>query len=134
MSSSSLLKTILLGIITLGIYPLVVMSAVSNDINIVASRYDGKKTMHYCLLFFLVNSLFRPFLRTSGTHPLCRLLRSKYGPCAFSKSCLGNPCIYARPSSPESQLSSPSSARICWRQCHTKYAYGEQNTPYGRAK
>ena len=47
---------------------------------------------------------------------------------------LGNPCIYARPSSPESQLSSPSPARICWRQCHTKYAYGEQNTPYGRAK
>ena len=30
------------------------MSAVSNDINIVASRYDGKKTMHYCLLFFVV--------------------------------------------------------------------------------
>ena len=47
---------------------------------------------------------------------------------------LGNPCIYARPSSPESQLSSPSSVRICWRQSHTKYAYGEQNTPFGRAK
>ena len=30
------------------------MSAVSNDINIVASRYDGKKTMHFCLLFFIV--------------------------------------------------------------------------------
>ena len=53
-TNKGLLKTILLGIITLGIYPLVVMSAVSNDINIVASRYDGKKTMHYCLLFFLV--------------------------------------------------------------------------------
>ena len=53
-TNKGLLKTILLGIITFGIYPLVVMSAVSNDINIVASRYDGKKTMHYCLLFFLV--------------------------------------------------------------------------------
>ncbi len=53
-TNKGLLKTILLSIITFGIYPLVVMSAVSNDVNIVASRYDGKKTMHYCLLFFIV--------------------------------------------------------------------------------
>lgn len=53
-TNKGLLKTILLSIVTFGIYPLVVMSAVSNDINIVASRYDGKKTMHYCLLFFIV--------------------------------------------------------------------------------
>ncbi len=53
-TNKGLLKTILLSIITFGIYPLVVMSAVSNDINIVASRYDGKKTMHYCLLYFIV--------------------------------------------------------------------------------
>ena len=30
------------------------MSSVSTDINIVATKYDGKKTMHYCLLFFIV--------------------------------------------------------------------------------
>ena len=53
-TNKGLLKTILLSLITFGIYPLVVMSAVSNDINIVASRYDGKKTMHYCLLTFIV--------------------------------------------------------------------------------
>lgn len=53
-TNKGLLKTILLSLITFGIYPLVVMSAVSNEINIVASRYDGKKTMHYCLLFFIV--------------------------------------------------------------------------------
>ncbi|MBR5523906.1 MAG: DUF4234 domain-containing protein [Clostridia bacterium] len=53
-TNKGLLKTILLSLITLGIYPLVVMSAVSNDINIVASRYDGKKTMHFCLLLFIV--------------------------------------------------------------------------------
>ena len=52
-TNKGLLKTILLSLITFGIYPLVVMSAVSNDINIVASRYDGKKTMHFCLLAFL---------------------------------------------------------------------------------
>ena len=53
-TNKGLLKTILLSIITLGIYPLVVMSAVSSDINIVASRYDGRKTMHFCLLAFIV--------------------------------------------------------------------------------
>lgn len=53
-TNKGLIKTILLSIITFGIYPLVVMSSVSNDINTVASRYDGKKTMHFCLLAFIV--------------------------------------------------------------------------------
>ncbi len=56
-TNKGLIKTILLGLITFGIYPLVVMSAVSSEINIVASRYDGKKTMHYCLLLFIVAPL-----------------------------------------------------------------------------
>lgn len=56
-TNKGLLKTILLSLITFGIYALVVMSAVSNDVNIVASRYDGKKTMHYCLLTFLINPI-----------------------------------------------------------------------------
>ena len=53
-TNKGLLKTILLSLITFGIYPLVVMSAVSSEINIVASRYDGKKTMHFLLLLFIV--------------------------------------------------------------------------------
>ena len=53
-TNKGLLKTILLSLITFGIYPLVVMSEVSNDITIVASRYAGNKTMHYCLLTFIV--------------------------------------------------------------------------------
>ncbi len=56
-TNRGLLKYILLGIITFGIYPLVVMSAVSSDINVIASRYDGKKTMHYCLLAFVFSWL-----------------------------------------------------------------------------
>ena len=52
-----LLKYILLGIVTFGIYPLVMMSGISSDINITASRYDGKKTMHYCLLTFIFSWL-----------------------------------------------------------------------------
>ncbi len=53
-TSRGLLKFILLSIITLGIYGIVVMTQVGNDINTIASRYDGKKTMHYCLLIFLI--------------------------------------------------------------------------------
>lgn len=49
-----LLKFILLSLITFGIYAIVAYSSISNDINVIASRYDGKKTMHYCLLCFIV--------------------------------------------------------------------------------
>ena len=49
-----MLKLVFLGIITLGIYPLVIMSKISENINTIASRYDGKSTMHYCLLFFII--------------------------------------------------------------------------------
>ena len=46
-TNRSLLKFILLSLITFGIYGIVVMSSISNDINLIAGRYDGKKTMHY---------------------------------------------------------------------------------------
>ena len=56
-TNRSLLKYIFLSLITLGIYGLVVMSVISEDINTIASRYDGKKTMHYCLVVFLFSWL-----------------------------------------------------------------------------
>lgn len=56
-TNRSLLKYILLGLITFGIYPIVVMSGISSDINTAASRYDGKKTMHFCLVFFVFSWL-----------------------------------------------------------------------------
>lgn len=56
-TNKSLIKYILLNIITFGIYGIVVMSSVSSDINVIASRFDGKRTMHYCLLFFLVGPI-----------------------------------------------------------------------------
>ena len=52
-TNKGLVKYILLSLITFGIYPLVIMSSISSDINLIASRYDGKKTMHYCLLTFI---------------------------------------------------------------------------------
>ena len=56
-ANKALWKFILFNLLTFGIYSLVVMSSVSDDINIIASRYDGKRTMHYCLLFFIVAPL-----------------------------------------------------------------------------
>ena len=53
-TNKSLVKLILLSIITFGIYPIVVYTAIGNEINLVATRYDGKSTMHFCLLCFLV--------------------------------------------------------------------------------
>ncbi|WP_276310817.1 MULTISPECIES: DUF4234 domain-containing protein [Bifidobacterium] len=52
-----LLKYILLGIITLGIYDLWQLSEIGESLNLMASRRDGKKTMHYCLLFFIVGPI-----------------------------------------------------------------------------
>lgn len=48
------LKAILLTIITFGIYSLILYTKMSEELNITASKYDGKKTMNYCLLFFIV--------------------------------------------------------------------------------
>ena len=56
-TNRGLLKYILLSIVTLGIYSLVLMSAISSDINTIATKYDGKKTMHFCLLFFVFSWL-----------------------------------------------------------------------------
>ncbi len=56
-TNKGLLKYILLSLITFGIYGLVVMSSVSTDINTIAGRYDGKKTMHYCLVYFIFSWL-----------------------------------------------------------------------------
>ena len=56
-TNRGLIKLILLSMITFGIYGLVVMSAVSTDINTIASRYDGKKTTHYLLMTFLFSWL-----------------------------------------------------------------------------
>lgn len=69
-TNRGLLKYILLSIVTFGIYPLVLMSCISTDINIIASRYDGKKTMHYCLLVFIFSWLTFGIAPIVWTHRL----------------------------------------------------------------
>ena len=53
----SLVKFILLSIITCGIYAIVYWSILGDDINMVATRRDGKKTMHFCLVYFLLGPI-----------------------------------------------------------------------------
>jgi len=70
-TNRSLLKYILLSMVTFGIYGLVVMSAVSTDINSIAGKYDGKKTMHYCLVFFVFAWLTLGIVPLVWSHKLC---------------------------------------------------------------
>lgn len=56
-TTRGLLKYVLLNLITLRIYGLVVMSHISEEINIVASPRDGKHTMHFLLIAFIFSWL-----------------------------------------------------------------------------
>ena len=46
-------KFILLGIVTFGIYPLVVLCKISTEINTVAGPHDGQKTLHFIVVALL---------------------------------------------------------------------------------
>ena len=64
-------KLILLSPITLGIYPLVKLSRISSDINTIASSHDGRRTMHFCLLFFLVGPITAGIANLVWHHRIC---------------------------------------------------------------
>ena len=46
-TNRGLLKMFFLGLVTFGIYPTVIFSRIVSELNIVASRYDGRKTMPF---------------------------------------------------------------------------------------
>ena len=46
-------KMFFLGILTLGIYPVVIWSRIATEINIVASRHDGRRTMPFFAMVLL---------------------------------------------------------------------------------
>lgn len=56
-TNRGLLKFLLLNLITCGIYGIVFYSSVGEDINLMATKRDGKKTMHYCLVYFLLGPI-----------------------------------------------------------------------------
>lgn len=68
-TNRGLLKMLIFSPLTLSIYPLVVYSRISTEINTVASRHDGKHTMHYCLIYFLLSGI------TLGIAPIVWLHR-----------------------------------------------------------
>ena len=70
-TNRSLLKTILLSLITLGIYALVVHSNISEEINEVASKHDGKHTMHFLLANLLLGPITLWIFPIVWTHQLC---------------------------------------------------------------
>lgn len=56
-TNRGLVKYLLLSLVTCGIYSIYAMWVVGNDINVIARKYDGKKTMNYCLIFFIFSTL-----------------------------------------------------------------------------
>ena len=70
-TNRGLIKLLLLSFITFGIYAIVFYSNLSTDINLVATRYDGKKTMHFCLLFFIVGPLTLGIATIIWSHRIC---------------------------------------------------------------
>lgn len=76
-TNRGLLKYLLLSIITGGIYGIAVMSDVSTDINIIAGRYDGKRTMQYCLILFIFSWLTLGIVPMVWCHRLCNRIGSE---------------------------------------------------------
>lgn len=70
-TNRSFIKTLLLSMITFGIYALVVYGQITDDVNLVCSRYDGKKSMNYYLLFFLVGPLTLGIAMIVWMHNIC---------------------------------------------------------------
>lgn len=66
-----LLKLILLSLVTLGIYSLFFYANISNELNLLASRYDGKKTMSYWLLLFIIGPITLGIGYIVWMHKLC---------------------------------------------------------------
>jgi len=56
-TNRGLLKYLIFSLITLNIYHIVLFSHISQEINKVASKHDGRHTMHYCLIYFIFSWL-----------------------------------------------------------------------------
>ncbi|MBQ6065463.1 MAG: DUF4234 domain-containing protein [Clostridia bacterium] len=70
-TNRSLAKVFFLSLITLGIYGLVCYGNITDDVNTVCSRYDGKKSMNYYLLFFIIAPITLGIAAIVWTHNIC---------------------------------------------------------------
>ena len=70
-------KVILLSMVTFGIYGIIVYSKMSTEINIVATPHDGKNTMHYCLVFFLLGPITFGIFTIVWVHTFCARIQNE---------------------------------------------------------
>lgn len=70
-TNRGLIKYFFLSMITCGIYGVVTMSEVTEDINIIAGRYDGRRTMNFCLIAFLFSWLTLGIAPLVWGHRMC---------------------------------------------------------------
>lgn len=70
-TNRSFIKTLLLSMVTLGIYALVCYAHITDDVNLVCSRYDGKKSMNYYLLTFLAAPFTLGIAAIVWQHNIC---------------------------------------------------------------
>ena len=73
-------------------YSIIFFSMLSDDVNFVARARDGKKTMHYCLLFFIVGPItceigtfvwFHNISHRIGEEARMRGIRTSFGATSF---------------------------------------------------
>jgi hypothetical protein BBPR_0959 len=76
-TSRSLLKFILLGIITFGIYSVWVVARSGEDLNLIASRWDNKRTMSYWLIAFVLGPLTGGIAWLVWMHIVCERIESE---------------------------------------------------------
>ena len=101
-----LTKMILLGIITLGIYNIIVMTKISREINIVASKHDGRTTTNALWIILLWSWLTGGIASIVWTHCICnrignelqrRQVPKTFGASDFWLWCILGAFIYVGP-------------------------------------
>ena len=70
-TNRGLIKFFFLSMITCGIYGMMTMSEVTEDINIIAGRYDGRRTMNFCLIAVLFSWLTLGIAPMVWGHRMC---------------------------------------------------------------
>lgn len=70
-TNRSFIKTLLLSLVTFGIYALIIYGQITDEVNLVCSRYDGRKSMNYYLLVFLVTPLTCGIAAIVWMHNIC---------------------------------------------------------------
>ena len=102
----SLTKMILFGFITLGIYNIIVMTKISREINIVASKYDGRTTTNALWIILLWDWLTGGIASIVWTHCICnrignelqrRQVPKTFGASDFWGWCILGALIYVGP-------------------------------------